>query len=139
MFRRVLLATGALALVVSASAGMGSGVAAAAPPPIQFSGPITCAVTGSAKFSPSLVNGGAAPATVKVKAKLGGCTDAAESGVTITGGTMGGNHGDHRGQQLWLGDGGYSASHAQRADQVEGERWHRGPVDRHRHVAQPVL
>jgi hypothetical protein len=57
-------------------------------PPIQYSGSITCAVTGSAAFTPKLVNGGAVSATVKVKAKLGGCVDATESGVTITKGTF---------------------------------------------------
>jgi hypothetical protein len=88
MFRRVLLGAGAVALVVSASAGLGSGVAMAAPTPISYSGSITCAVTGSAKFSSPLINGGTQPATVTVKARLKGCTDAADGGVTITKGTL---------------------------------------------------
>ena len=72
MFRRVLLGAGALALVAGTSVGIASGVASAAPPPVQFSGSITCAVTGVTHFSPTLVNGGSAASTVKVTANAQG-------------------------------------------------------------------
>jgi hypothetical protein len=57
-------------------------------PPVQFTGSITCAATGVISFSPTLVNGGSAPSTVKVKVALKKCTDTTQSGVTITRGAL---------------------------------------------------
>jgi len=87
MFRRVLLVAGGLALAAGTSVGLGSGLAAAASP-VQYSGSITCAVTGSASFSPALVNGGSSASTLKIKSQLKRCTDPADSGVTIKKGSM---------------------------------------------------
>ncbi len=89
MFRRVLLAAGGLALVAGTSVGIASGAASASPPPVQFSGSITCAVGGVTHFTPALINNGSAPSTVKITAVLKDCTgDTVQSGVTLTKGKM---------------------------------------------------
>jgi hypothetical protein len=89
MFRRVLLATGALALVAGTSVGIASGAASASSPPVQFSGSITCAVGGLTHFGPPLINNGSAASTVKVTATLKDCTGSTvQSGVTLKKGVM---------------------------------------------------
>jgi hypothetical protein len=89
MFRRFLLASSALALAAGISAGVGTGAAQAGmPPPLQYSGAITCSTAGAISFSPSLVNGGTTSSTLAFKAHLKNCSDPTDSGVTITGGTL---------------------------------------------------
>ena len=95
MIRRALLGTGAIALVLGSTLATGGGIASAAPPPVQMSGTITCAVVGTLSFGANLTSGGATPATVQVKAKLKGCTGAGTTldGVTVTKGSLSANSG----------------------------------------------
>ena len=82
MDRRIVLGAGALALAVGAL--VGPGVAAAVPVPVTLSGPLTCSLTASYRFSTPLNNTGAASTTLAVKGKLTGCTGAGATNGTVT-------------------------------------------------------
>ena len=84
MIRRVLLATGAIALVAGTTVGAGAGVAMASPTPVTLSGSVTCSVIGTIKFGTPLTNGGSGDASVIVKAVLSGCTGAGASSGAVT-------------------------------------------------------
>ncbi|MGO8870400.1 MAG: hypothetical protein ACLQPH_03195, partial [Acidimicrobiales bacterium] len=91
MIRRVLLGTGALALVLGAAVGVGTEVASATPsPPVTLTGTVTCAVQGSIKFGVALTSRGTSHSTVTVKAKLSSCggPGASQSGLTVKGGDL---------------------------------------------------
>jgi hypothetical protein len=90
MIRRLLLGTGAVALVMSATTGVGMGIASATPPPVDMSGTVTCDVTGVLHFSTPLTNGGTVQTTMSLSASLTLCTGAGTTtdGVTISGGTL---------------------------------------------------
>ncbi|MBV8463013.1 MAG: hypothetical protein JO368_06955 [Acidimicrobiales bacterium] len=90
MIRKVLSGAGALAVVLGGVLVAQSGVAGATKTPVTLSGSITCTAIGAVKFSPALVNGGTAPDTIKVLAKLASCSGsgASSGGVTLTGGTL---------------------------------------------------
>jgi hypothetical protein len=83
MIRRVLSGAGLLAMVMGGMVFAQGGVAGAATP-VTLSGTITCAVTGTVKFSPGLVNGGTTADTVSAKAKLTGCSGPGASGDGVT-------------------------------------------------------
>jgi len=90
MFRRLLLGTGAVALVMGATTAVGMGSASAAPPPVDMSGTVTCQVTGVLHFATPLTNGGTAQTAVSLSATLSMCSGAGTTtgGVTVTGGTL---------------------------------------------------
>jgi hypothetical protein len=90
MFRRLLLGTGALALVTCATVGTGLTVASAAGPPVEMAGTMTCQISGSMSFSTALINGGTSPTAASLSATLTNCTGAGATngGVSITSGTL---------------------------------------------------
>ncbi len=83
MIRRVLLGVGLLATAMGGMALAQGGVAGASTP-TTLSGTITCAVHGTIKFSPALVNGGTTADTVSTKASLTSCSGAGASGGGVT-------------------------------------------------------
>jgi hypothetical protein len=90
MIRRVLLGAGLLATALGGAFAAQSGIAGASGPPVTLSGQVTCAVIGADHFSPPLTNGGTSAESIRVKAKLSGCSGpgTAGGGVTLTKGTM---------------------------------------------------
>ena len=84
--KKLLLAAAAVAMPVGLVAST-AGIAGAGGPAVDVShNTITCtSVTGTAKFAPALVLGGASPENTNVKIALGGCTTDA-AGVTISAG-----------------------------------------------------
>lgn len=88
MIRKLLVGTGALALLFGTATSLGAGVASATPT-VQFGGNIHCGVSGNVVFGTPLTNGGASQATVTVRAVLSGCTgNVTQGGVTLTRGIL---------------------------------------------------
>ena len=88
MLRKLLVGTGALALLFGTVTSLAAGVASATPT-VQFGGNIQCGISGRVAFSTALTNGGSSQATVSVRAALSGCTgDVTQGGVTLTKGVL---------------------------------------------------
>lgn len=88
MIRKLLVGTGALALLFGTATSLAAGVASATPT-VQFGGNIQCGVSGTVTFGTALINGGASHTTVAVRAGLTGCTgNVTQGGVTLTSGVL---------------------------------------------------
>jgi hypothetical protein len=90
MIRKLLLGAGAMALLLSATSGVGGSIASGTSAPVVMSGTMTCHVTGIFYFATPLTNGGTAQTTMSLAADLTGCTGAGTTtgGVTVTSGTL---------------------------------------------------
>jgi hypothetical protein len=89
MIRKISLGAGLLAMALGGAVFAQGGVAGAATP-VTLSGTITCAVSGTVRFSPNLVNNGSAADTVSVSAKLTSCSGpgASQGAVTLVSGRL---------------------------------------------------
>jgi hypothetical protein len=80
--RKLLMSSSAIALAIGVFATLGMGSAFAASPPVTGTGSVSCtSAAGTLKFSPPLNFTGGSAETVKVKLKLGGCSN---SGGNVT-------------------------------------------------------
>lgn len=86
--KRLIMGTVASALTIGGLALVGPSAAATKPPPVTFTGETTCNVAGSMTFSPPLTLSGGSAATVTFSATLSHCSNAAQGGVTMTGGRV---------------------------------------------------
>jgi len=90
MIRKLLLGAGVLALLLSATSGVGASIASGTSAPVVMSGTMTCHVTGTFYFGTPLTNGGTTQTTMALVANLTGCAGAGTTtgGVTVTSGTL---------------------------------------------------
>jgi len=90
MIRKLLLGSGVLALLLSATSGVGASIASGTSVPVTMSGTMTCHLTGTFTFGTPLTNGGTAQTTMSFIANLTRCAGAGTTtgGVTVTSGTL---------------------------------------------------